>query len=159
MQFLNAAVKVFLVIELMLSIMMFLPSAMAVEEQPWVKFAGNPVLSPTPGGWDSDFVVQPRVFYDEHTYRMWYVGGKQGAIAIGYAVSVGVENPNIIIGNLGFMLFHDGIGEAIAGSIGLTQPPMGFQIPEFTPSLLGVLVGVTLLVTISLVKLDNRRKN
>lgn len=366
----NAAFKVFLVMELMLSIMMFLPSGMAVEKQPWVKFASNPVLSPTPGGWDSDFVVQPRVFYDKQTYRMWYVGGKQEAIAIGYAVSldgiswakrvapvlttggqgawdssedglgsvywngtqflmwyrgvssrfvsgafglamsvdgiawvkysgnpilvpssvdlrfmttpnvlktsalfnmwyaargeddqpvsqvqrilyatsfdgihwekytggpkvalqpnstaevwdsgsvyspavysdgtnyglwysalnqtfleprigfatskdltswtkfpgnpvltpgppgswdsVGVENPNIITGNLGFMLFYDGIGETIAGRIGLAQPPMGFQIPEFTPSLLGVLVGVTLLVTISLVKLDNRRKH
>jgi hypothetical protein len=54
----------------------FLPSGSAVEEQPWVKFADNPVLSPTPNGWDSDFVVQPRVLYDGNTYRMWYVGGK-----------------------------------------------------------------------------------
>lgn len=363
MRFLNAAVKVLLVIELTLSVMMFLPSGVAVEEQPWVKSAGNPVLSPTPGGWDSDFAVQPRVLYDGADYRMWYVGGRQGAIAIGYAessdgmawtkhttpvltlgpqgswdssevglgsvywngtrflmwyrgvsprfesgaiglaISVdgvswtkysgnpvlrpgpvdqrfmttpnvvktsdlfsmwyaaratddpptsqiqrilyatsfdgvrwqkyigvplitleptptpgawdsgsvysptvfydgtnygmwysalnetfleprigfattkdgtswkkfssnpvlspgppgswdsgGVENPNIIIGKVGFMLYYDGIGEMASGSIGFAQPPMGFNIPEFPPSTFGLLVGVAVLVAISLLK-------
>lgn len=370
MQLLKVAFRVFLIAGLTLSVLLFLPSGSALEEQPWVKFADNPVLSPTPNRWDSDFVVQPRVLYDGNTYRMWYVGGKQGTIAIGYAVSldgiswakhatpvltagpqgawdssevglgsvywngthflmwyrgvsprfvggaigfatsvdgiswvkyssnpvlrpssvdlrflttpnvvktsalfnmwyaargegdqplsqvqrilyatsfdgvhwekytgvpkvalepnstvdawdsgsvysptvyidgtnygmwysalnhtyleprigfatskdgtswtrfsgnpvlnpgpsgswdsVGVENPSIIIGKLGFMLFYDGIGETIAGSIGFAQPPMGFTIPEFTPSSLSLIVGVTLFVAISLVTHNNRRKD
>jgi len=78
----------FLIILLTLSVTSILPSSLAVEEQqPWVKFSGNPVLTPTLGEWDADFVVEPKVIYNGSTYKMWYVGSKQGATAIGYAES------------------------------------------------------------------------
>jgi methionine--tRNA ligase beta chain len=73
---------------------------------------------------------------------------------IGYADGI-----RPVLGKLGFMLFYDGIGETIAGSIGFAQPPMGFTIPEFTPSTLGLIVGVTLLVIISQVRHNNRQKD
>ena len=54
----------------------------------WVKYAGNPVLTPTEGAWDSDFVTTPRVIYDGTSYRMWYQGGHSGISQIGYATSL-----------------------------------------------------------------------
>jgi len=53
----------------------------------WVKYAGNPVLLPTIGSWDGDYVTTPRVLYDGTTYRMWYQGGFSGVSRIGYATS------------------------------------------------------------------------
>jgi predicted GH43/DUF377 family glycosyl hydrolase len=53
----------------------------------WAKYSGNPVLNPTPSGWDSDFVTTPRVLYIGGTFRMWYVGGHSGTTGIGYANS------------------------------------------------------------------------
>ncbi len=52
----------------------------------WVKH-GNPVLVPTVGTWDSDYVTTPRVAFDGSTYRMWYQGGHSGISQIGYATS------------------------------------------------------------------------
>ena len=54
---------------------------------PWVKYAGNPVLAPTEGDWDGDFVTTPRVLYQGNMYRMWYQGGHSGVNHIGYATS------------------------------------------------------------------------
>ena len=54
---------------------------------PWVKYAGNPVLVPTEGEWDSDFVTTPRVIFQGNTFRMWYQGGHSGVSHIGYATS------------------------------------------------------------------------
>jgi len=53
----------------------------------WVKYAGNPVLTPTQGDWDGDFVTTPRVIYDGTLFRMWYQGGHSGITHIGYATS------------------------------------------------------------------------
>lgn len=52
-----------------------------------VKFAGNPILGPTPGSWDSDYTLSPRVLFDGTVYRMWYNGGRSGTTAIGFATS------------------------------------------------------------------------
>ena len=64
----------------------FLPAAHAQAAQ-WVKYAGNPVLTPTEGSWDGDYVTTPRVLFDGTTYRMWYQGGLSGVTHIGYATS------------------------------------------------------------------------
>lgn len=54
----------------------------------WVKYSGNPILSPTPGGWDSDGVYLPRVTYDGTQFRMWYAGSNSTSYdRIGYASS------------------------------------------------------------------------
>jgi predicted GH43/DUF377 family glycosyl hydrolase len=50
------------------------------------KYAGNPILSPTPGSWDSEFTLSPRVLHDS-IFRMWYTGGSAGITGIGYATS------------------------------------------------------------------------
>jgi predicted GH43/DUF377 family glycosyl hydrolase len=50
------------------------------------KFAGNPILTPTAGSWDAQFVLSPRVIHDS-IYRMWYTGGSTGITGIGYATS------------------------------------------------------------------------
>jgi predicted GH43/DUF377 family glycosyl hydrolase len=52
-----------------------------------VKYAGNPVLLPTEGSWDGDYVTTPRVIFDGTTYKMWYQGGLSGVNRIGYATS------------------------------------------------------------------------
>jgi predicted GH43/DUF377 family glycosyl hydrolase len=77
---------VFTVSLLLLAIASF-PSTSAVAT-PWVKYAGNPVLVPTEGGWDSDYVTTPRVIFEGNTYRMWYQGSHSGANHIGYATSL-----------------------------------------------------------------------
>jgi len=53
----------------------------------WTKYSGNPVLSPTPGGWDADYVMSPRILNTTSGYSMWYDGGSAGVAAIGYANS------------------------------------------------------------------------
>ena len=64
------------------------PAASASSSQ-WVKYAGNPVLLPTEGSWDGDYVNTPRVIYNgaTNTYMMWYQGGLSGVNRIGYATS------------------------------------------------------------------------
>jgi len=65
-----------------------LPAASAAGGQ-WVKYSGNPVLTPTPGAWDSIHVSTPRVLYDGRMFRMWYEGGNVTTAGIGYAYSSG----------------------------------------------------------------------
>jgi predicted GH43/DUF377 family glycosyl hydrolase len=63
-----------------------LPATYATSGQ-WAKYAGNPVLLPTVGRWDADYVSTPRVLYNDSSYRMWYQGGVSGVNQIGYATS------------------------------------------------------------------------
>lgn len=62
------------------------PLAYADDGQ-WVKYPGNPILTPTPGGWDSDHTIAPRVIFDGMIFRMWYAGSQAEATGIGYANS------------------------------------------------------------------------
>jgi len=84
-----------LAVVLFLSASAFLPQLIYANGGDWVKYSGNPVLSPTPmvltttpGSWDSAYAVSPRVSYDGTVYRMWYNGGNiSGFVGIGYANS------------------------------------------------------------------------
>ena len=78
--------RLVLLLALCISVMMWFPSAYGDSGQ-WVKYSGNPVLTPTSNAWDSVFVTSPRVIFDGTSYRMWYVGGHAGATDIGYANS------------------------------------------------------------------------
>lgn len=49
----------------------------------WSKHGGNPVLEPSPAGWDDWGVNDPAVWFDGTTYHLWYGSGS----AIGYAES------------------------------------------------------------------------
>lgn len=40
----------------------------------WIKYAGNPVLTGTPGQWDGALATWPSVLKNGSTYEMWYTG-------------------------------------------------------------------------------------
>ena len=48
--------------------------AMSTNGTTWVKYSGNPVLTPTPAGYDSKYVAGPYVINVSPTYYMWYTG-------------------------------------------------------------------------------------
>jgi len=83
----HARVLTILVVAFLILAVSSVPSTYATTTE-WVKYAGNPVLVPTEGDWDSDFVTTPRVIYDGTMYRMWYQGGHAGINHIGYATSI-----------------------------------------------------------------------
>jgi predicted GH43/DUF377 family glycosyl hydrolase len=154
----------------------------------WQKYTGVPLIalepSSTPSAWDSGSVYSPAIYFDGTNYGMWYSALNQTYLEprIGFATSkdatswtrfsgnpvltpgppsswdsVGVENPTVITGKLGFMLFYDGISQTVAGSIGLAQPPMGFNIPEFLPPTAGLLIGVAIILAISVLNTQGKR--
>ncbi len=54
----------------------------------WTKYSKNPVLSPSPNGWDSKQIGGATVLLDGSTYRMWYHATSDGqSNDIGYATS------------------------------------------------------------------------
>jgi predicted GH43/DUF377 family glycosyl hydrolase len=142
----------------------------------WMKNLPGVALQPSSSlqAWDSGSVYSPTVFFDGTLYGMWYAALNQTFLvpSIGFANSkdgaswtkfsenpvltpgtsgswdaLGVQNPTIVLGGNGFMLYYDGIGETGTGSIGLAQPPSGFTMPEY-PSSLSLLLGMALLSTI-----------
>jgi predicted GH43/DUF377 family glycosyl hydrolase len=48
--------------------------AMSTNGTNWVKYSGNPVLTPSPTGYDSKYVAGPYVIMLNPTYSMWYTG-------------------------------------------------------------------------------------
>lgn len=53
----------------------------------WTEWPGNPVLVPSPSGWDSAYVSMPQVRFDGTTTTMWYEGGNGGVGQVGLATS------------------------------------------------------------------------
>ncbi len=57
----------------------------------WTRHASVPVLDyGTPGSWDSRYVSQPSVIFENGIYKMWYTGWSGGGLEtfkIGYAIS------------------------------------------------------------------------
>jgi len=53
----------------------------------WTKYAGNPVMEGTEGGWDAIHVQGNFLIYEENIYKMWYVGNNGSGWRIGYATS------------------------------------------------------------------------
>jgi predicted GH43/DUF377 family glycosyl hydrolase len=72
---------------LLLSALALSPSVAYAYDGLWVKYSGNPVLSPTQGSWDAGYTIIPRILYDGHIFRMWYEGGTATATGVGYATS------------------------------------------------------------------------
>jgi predicted GH43/DUF377 family glycosyl hydrolase len=145
----------------------------------WSKNLPGVALQPSPSlsAWDSGSVYSPTVFFDGTLYGMWYAALNQTFLvpSIGFANSkngaawtkfsgnpvltpgslgswdaLGVQDPSIVLGGGGFMLYYDGIGATGTGSIGLAQPPSGFAMPE-SQSPNSLLLEVALLSTIILV--------
>ncbi len=53
----------------------------------WTKYAGNPIMSGTPGSWDSRDAQEPNVIKENDIYKMWYTGNNGSGWRIGYATS------------------------------------------------------------------------
>ncbi len=59
----------------------------------WARYSGNPVLTTSPGAWDSGSVQEGWVMFENGNFKMWYTGesldntGNPIFVAIGYATS------------------------------------------------------------------------
>jgi hypothetical protein len=60
--------------------------------------------------------------------------------------SAGVEQPDLIFGGTGYMLYYDGFSKSGVASIGLARPPQGFLVPEFPPISFPTLVLLSLAI-------------
>jgi beta-1,2-mannobiose phosphorylase / 1,2-beta-oligomannan phosphorylase len=55
----------------------------------WVRHAGNPIVRPTPGGWDADACYKPFVVYSDGEWRLWYNGRNNHLEQIGLVTRSG----------------------------------------------------------------------
>jgi len=73
----------------------------------WVRYSGNPVLTPgASGSWDQVGVWAPSVIYENNVYKMWYTGIGSFFSSVGYATSIDgltwqkhAGNPVVVTGN------------------------------------------------------------
>lgn len=92
----------------LLILMLLTVSGFAQTE--WEKYAGNPVLSGTPGEWDEVGVIATNVLFDGTTYHMWYVSSDSW-IGLGYATSTNGVNWTKHVTNPVFEVGPEGIWE------------------------------------------------
>ena len=59
----------------------------------WQRLPTNPIISPTPGGWDADACYKPSALFDRKSERwlLWYNGRRGGVEQIGLAEHAGAE--------------------------------------------------------------------
>jgi predicted GH43/DUF377 family glycosyl hydrolase len=57
----------------------------------WERHPQNPILSPTPGGFDSRSVYTPAVFFDGKKWLLWYNGASTWPESIGLAIHEGED--------------------------------------------------------------------
>lgn len=151
----------------------------------WAK-APSPVFSPSsdPRAWDSSAVYSPSVYFNGTTFGLWYSGLGQSAMTpqIGLATSLdgktwtrsslnpilspdgqgawdsaGVEQPNVVLGATGYLLYYDGLAENAGGRIGLAQAPQTPQllpIPEFP--YISLLLGVTVCAALCFIRFQRK---
>jgi beta-1,2-mannobiose phosphorylase / 1,2-beta-oligomannan phosphorylase len=55
----------------------------------WVRHAGNPIIRPTPGGWDADACYKPYAVYSDGGWKLWYNGRNQHLEQIGLVMRSG----------------------------------------------------------------------
>lgn len=81
----------------------------------WTKYAGNPILTPDAGEWDSQYVGFSNVLWDSinSQYKMWYGGGSGSYHAkMGYATAPDTIPPSRI---------YDGLSAELPGNFVLMQ--------------------------------------
>jgi len=151
----------------------------------WAK-SPSPVFSPSsdPSAWDSGAVYSPSVYFNGTTFGLWYSGFGQGIIApqIGLATSpdgrtwtrsplnpilspggqstwdsAGVEQPNVVLGASGYLLYYDGLADNAGGRIGLAQAP---QTPQILPvaefPYISLLLGVTVCAALCFLRFQKK---
>jgi predicted GH43/DUF377 family glycosyl hydrolase len=57
----------------------------------WQRHPANPIIGPTPGGWDADAVYKPSAILDGERWLLWYNGRHGGVEQIGVATHVGED--------------------------------------------------------------------
>ena len=57
----------------------------------WQRHPDNPIISPTPGGWDEDAVYKPSAIFDGHRWLLWYNGRRGGVEQVGVAIHEGED--------------------------------------------------------------------
>ena len=57
----------------------------------WVRHAGNPIIQPTPGGWDADACYKPFALYSHDRWKLWYNGRHDQLEQIGLAFHSGED--------------------------------------------------------------------
>ncbi|MBI4065409.1 hypothetical protein HY409_03505 [Candidatus Gottesmanbacteria bacterium] len=78
--------KIFLILLLSLLLLKILPqSSQAINSLS--KYSGNPVLNVLSNSWDSSYVWQPSVIYDNTEFKMYYTGFNGSRFQIGLATS------------------------------------------------------------------------
>ena len=141
----------------------------------WTKWPTS-VLSPSPdpNSWDSAIVTSPSVVRNGSNFGLWYTGlNESGAYPqIGYATSTdgvgwskstanpvltlgspgtwdsaGVEQPDVINGPNGYMMYYDGFNATSAARIGLAYAPQNFTVPELVVPQVGFLVALLICAT------------
>lgn len=55
----------------------------------WVRHAGNPIIRPTPGGWDADACYKPYAVFADGEWKLWYNGRNQHLEQIGLVTRSG----------------------------------------------------------------------
>jgi beta-1,2-mannobiose phosphorylase / 1,2-beta-oligomannan phosphorylase len=55
----------------------------------WTRHAGNPIVRPTPGGWDGDACYKPYAVYANERWMLWYNGRKGSLEQIGLVTHTG----------------------------------------------------------------------
>jgi beta-1,2-mannobiose phosphorylase / 1,2-beta-oligomannan phosphorylase len=55
----------------------------------WMRHAGNPIVRPTPGGWDGDACYKPYAVFSDGRWRLWYNGRENHLEQIGLVVREG----------------------------------------------------------------------
>jgi hypothetical protein len=68
--------------------------------------------------------------------------------------SAGVEQPDVVLGASGYLLYYDGLAENAGGRIGLTQAPQVVPIPEFP--YISLLLGVTVCAALCALRLQKK---
>ena len=54
----------------------------------WIDYVNNPILVSSNTNWDYAGVWQPKILYEDGTYKMWYLGLANSSVSnVGYAVS------------------------------------------------------------------------
>lgn len=61
----------------------------------WVRHAANPIVRPTPGGWDADACYKPFAVYSGGSWRIWYNGRNNHLEQIGLVTHPG-ENLDFV---------------------------------------------------------------
>jgi predicted GH43/DUF377 family glycosyl hydrolase len=57
----------------------------------WVRHAGNPIVRPTPDGWDADACYKPYAVFVENEWKLWYNGRHEHLEQIGLVQRSGAD--------------------------------------------------------------------